>query len=98
MNRLLTLFFVTLLAGSTLPAQARDSVSRPSGMGYTCTTVGCQCSGDDDCNRMFSDGVCGTVAECNDDTGICSCLRFRPVQPRRLPDLRVPGTIFSPAQ
>jgi hypothetical protein len=46
-------------------------------LGFTCSGLHCSCSGDDDCNDMFST-VCGDIASCTeDDSGgvVCECLR-----------------------
>jgi hypothetical protein len=46
-------------------------------MGFTCSGLMCTCTGDADCNDMFTNGGCGPIASC-DDSGpepICSCLR-----------------------
>lgn len=43
----------------------------------SCNTVACTCSGDVDCNILFSGGACGNVAVCNTDGETrCFCLRF----------------------
>lgn len=41
---------------------------------FSCGSVVCGCSGDDDCNDMFSSGVCGDLAVCID--GNCFCFRW----------------------
>lgn len=46
-------------------------------LGYTCEGLKCTCVGDDDCNDMFSDGVCGDVASCDDTDPLnprCECI------------------------
>ena len=43
-------------------------------MNYSCQGMLCSCSGDDDCNDMFTSGGCGDIAQC-DERG-CWCLRF----------------------
>jgi hypothetical protein len=48
------------------------------GLGYSCDGALCTCTGDVDCNDMFSDGICGPIASC-DDTNYpptCQCLKF----------------------
>ena len=42
--------------------------------GFACGGFACTCSGDADCNDMFSTAVCGDIAQCVDD--MCWCLRF----------------------
>jgi hypothetical protein len=71
-----------------LPAgiAARDSIvpasraSRASlglfggrGLGFNCGGFGCVCTGDADCNDMFSTNVCGPYAVCIDN--VCWCSR-----------------------
>ena len=41
---------------------------------FTCSGLFCGCSGDADCNDMFSGGACGSIAWCNLDTGRCYCV------------------------
>jgi len=43
-------------------------------LGFECGGLACTCSGDADCNDMFSTGVCGQIAGCVDDG--CWCLRL----------------------
>lgn len=43
-------------------------------LGFACGGFACTCSGDEDCNDMFSTGACGDIAQCVDD--MCWCLRF----------------------
>ena len=33
----------------------------------------CTCSGDADCNRMFTSGFCGANASCDSGAGTCTC-------------------------
>lgn len=49
-----------------------SSVSRGSALGFTCAPWGCVCTGDDDCNDMFSTRVCGPWAICIDNVCYCS--------------------------
>jgi hypothetical protein len=45
--------------------------------GYTCSGLKCTCTGDDDCNDMFEDGVCGDVTSCDTTDPLnpkCECL------------------------
>ena len=46
-------------------------------LGYACSGLRCTCTGDIDCNDMFSDGVCGDIATCDDTDPLnphCECL------------------------
>jgi hypothetical protein len=47
------------------------------GLGFTCGGLGCICSGDADCNDMFSTNACGPNAGCFESAGqvICVCSR-----------------------
>jgi hypothetical protein len=47
---------------------------RGGGLGFTCQGIECSCSGDADCNDMFSTDLCGDIAVCYED-GTCRCLR-----------------------
>lgn len=70
---------------SASPVSSDSCVSqiatRPgTGLGFTCSGLRCTCSGDDDCNDMFSTGLCGDVAQCYEDSngGVrCECLRLK---------------------
>ena len=42
---------------------------------YTCEGLKCKCTGDADCNDMFTDGVCGDVASCDNGNGTCECYK-----------------------
>jgi hypothetical protein len=42
---------------------------------YTCEGLRCECTGDVDCNEMFSADVCGDIASCNADSGKCACIK-----------------------
>lgn len=42
--------------------------------GFTCSGFACTCRGDQDCNDMYSTGLCGDVGVC-DENG-CWCLRI----------------------
>jgi hypothetical protein len=42
---------------------------------YTCEGLKCKCTGDADCNDMFSAGVCGDVASCDNGNGTCECYK-----------------------
>jgi hypothetical protein len=43
-------------------------------LNYSCEGILCSCSGDDDCNDMFTNGGCGDIAVC-DERG-CWCFRL----------------------
>jgi hypothetical protein len=62
--------------------------------GYTCSGLHCSCTGDVDCNDMFSDGVCGDIAVCDDTnpTPTCECLAIRVVRPRPFRVVSTAGT------
>jgi hypothetical protein len=84
---------VSITAKNILPAQARIaigsqlnsprlSVSNPrlwGGLGFECNSLYCTCSGDDDCNDLFSTNACGagSSALCtgSGDTARCVCIR-----------------------
>lgn len=42
---------------------------------YSCDGPKCKCTGDDDCNDMFSAGVCGDIASCDNGNGTCECYK-----------------------
>jgi hypothetical protein len=48
-------------------------------LGFACGPLGCVCSGDPDCNDMFSSGVCGDGICFEDGSGgvVCVCIRNR---------------------
>ena len=69
--------------GSLAQPLTRGSVSRA---GYTCAGLKCSCTGDVDCNDMFSDGVCGDVSSCDTTDPLnptCECLILRVQKPPR---------------
>lgn len=43
-------------------------------MNFTCAGLICGCTGDEDCNKMFSGSACGSIAWCNLNTGRCYCV------------------------
>lgn len=71
-----------------VPSRALEATPQPNSPGdrfqqlnpgsseFTCEGLACTCSGDDDCNDMFTSNVCGDLAYCDADTGECHCLRF----------------------
>lgn len=52
------------------------TASRPGGGGlnFNCAGIFCACTGDADCNDMFSGSACGAIAWCNLNTGQCFCV------------------------
>jgi hypothetical protein len=44
------------------------------GLSYDCGNLACSCSGDDDCNDLFSSDKCGPIAVCYPDG--CVCIRI----------------------
>jgi hypothetical protein len=44
------------------------------GLNYSCGDLACSCSGDDDCNDLFSSDKCGPIAVCYPDG--CVCIRI----------------------
>ena len=46
-------------------------------LGFACGPWGCVCSGDVDCNDMFSSGICGDGICFEDGSGgvVCICIR-----------------------
>lgn len=73
------------LDGRVRPAQALSyrtasgfhfGASR-QGLGFSCGALGCVCTGDADCNDMFSTNVCGPNAVCFESGSgvVCVCLR-----------------------
>ena len=73
-----------ILAGCTAAGAEGDEESAPTGtarsaqqVAYTCAGSYCTCTGDTDCNTMFSGTVCGTgprSAVCQDnDQGVPRC-------------------------
>ncbi len=54
-----------------LPPRSQGGVmSRPS-----CGVLTCECKGTKDCNEMFTSGVCGSEAQCDNGTGECACFK-----------------------
>jgi len=43
-------------------------------LNYSCGDLACSCSGDDDCNDLFSTDKCGPIAVCYPDG--CVCIRI----------------------
>ena len=54
----------------------RVNIKGGSGSSYSCGGGVCTCYGDDDCNDMFSSGVCGGAGLCHDDAKgtWCECV------------------------
>lgn len=74
---------VTLKAGATLKARqtrllAQGLRSIGGSMQYDCSGPICICSGDEDCNKMFSSGRCGDGICFEDDSGgvVCLCVNL----------------------
>jgi hypothetical protein len=53
-------------------------VVSPGRLGFICSSLACGCSGDADCNDMFTSGLCGGFALCEGSgaTARCICLRY----------------------
>lgn len=73
----------TLFRGTESPnlriKVAPRSIAFPRSLNFQCSFFVCDCSGDDDCNDMFSSDVCGGGSVCIvDDMGgvVCLCTRF----------------------
>jgi hypothetical protein len=69
------------------------------GLGYSCSGLVCTCTGDEDCNDMFGDGVCGDVASCdttNPQQPICRCSILRVSHPSTA--LAVKAGTLTPAR
>jgi hypothetical protein len=90
-NTSILAMLLTVLGG-THAVVARDNSGGASSAGYTCSGLFCQCTGDDDCNKMFEDNVCGQVADCNLKTGVCTCSIFAKAPPRS----RLPSGVYTP--
>lgn len=62
---------------SIVPAARAGGASlgflRGRSLGFTCSGFGCVCTGDADCNDMFSTNVCGPYAVCINN--VCWCSR-----------------------
>jgi hypothetical protein len=70
-------------ADALSPQQGGGSSGR---LGFVCSGLFCTCTGDVDCNDMFSSGNCGPgPSVCDDTTSTpkCTCSRFRVVGPSR---------------
>lgn len=59
---------------SDIRAQRLNLGPRRGGLNYDCGDLACACTGDEDCNDLFTSGKCGPVAVCYPDG--CVCLRF----------------------
>jgi hypothetical protein len=42
--------------------------------GFQCSGFECTCRGDEDCNDLYSTGLCGDIGVCDEDG--CRCLRI----------------------
>jgi len=70
----------------------------PTRTGYTCAGLRCTCSGDDDCNDMFGDGVCGDISSCDASDPLhptCECLMFKVSVPRSFAVADTAGAVFT---
>lgn len=62
---------------------------------YSCEGLKCTCHGDEDCNDMFSDGVCGDVSSCDDTNPLsptCECIVVLGVQRPGAGVIKAPGS------
>ncbi len=77
------------------PADMRGPKLSPSRIGggttnFTCSGLFCGCTGDVDCNNMFSGGACGSIAWCYNDRCYCvarervKLMKFALVVPRKV--------------
>jgi hypothetical protein len=56
------------------PGVSVRSVRRPTrALGFTCNPLFCSCTGDADCNDMFTTALCGPRDICIDS--VCYCIR-----------------------
>jgi len=46
-------------------------------LGFSCGSLACTCSGDNDCNDMFSTNACGPYAVCDETGGRVKCVCLR---------------------
>ena len=46
------------------------------GLNFTCGIIICECTGDDDCNKMFEKNICTGSAYCDSVSGKCYCISF----------------------
>ncbi|WP_020560560.1 hypothetical protein [Thiofilum flexile] len=92
MKNLLQLLLLASVLVFSSEVAARDNAPTTPRTSYTCSGLTCQCSGEDDCNKMFEDKVCGDIATCDDRTGICKCFILK-----RIPKYTRPPTgIYKP--
>jgi hypothetical protein len=52
----------------------RRGSGRTGGLNYDCSALACACTGDDDCNDLFTTSKCGPIAICYPDG--CICIRI----------------------
>lgn len=64
------------IGGGQVSVGGSGGLTLGGSLGFRCGSLECTCSGDADCNDMFGSGVCGDIAACDEDTGVCRCLRF----------------------
>lgn len=67
---------------------ANNSPTNAPKANYTCSGLECTCTGDADCNDMFSSGKCGDISSCETTTGVCKCLIVKKNRPAKVK----PGT------
>jgi hypothetical protein len=62
--------------GMTSDVRAQRFGTRLGGgrLNYDCSDLACSCTGDDDCNDLFTSTKCGPIAVCYPDG--CICIRF----------------------
>lgn len=64
--------------GATSSALTRGSIGGGGGLSFSCNFIMCSCTGDIDCNDMFTSGACPGDAYC-DESGpepVCYCTRW----------------------
>jgi hypothetical protein len=59
--------------GVSVPPKSVGPVYFKCGWNPKTLTSECTCSGDADCNRMFTSGFCGDNASCDTGTNTCRC-------------------------
>lgn len=69
----------------TLDTKSKAQAVRTTRFAYNCDDRYCTCTGDDDCNDMFEDGVCGPKAICQ-------------ISPTDIPRCRCSAVMLAPAR
>ena len=79
-NSMLAKSFLLLTSTAALafllasPIPAAGKINNPPS--FSCDNNVCSCSGDADCNNLFSSGLCGDLAACTGPgTVTCTCIR-----------------------